>query len=87
MWEDYPEPELIAEVSRTPVPMLLIAGAADWNTPVPLVRVCFETVETPPGQRMEDFGGSGYAPFQTETDRFMETERSILAGLAAETIE
>ena len=47
MWAEYRARDLIAEVPRMPVPMLLIAGASDWNTPVPLVRVWFETVEAP----------------------------------------
>jgi len=82
MWSEYRARDLIAEVPLIPVPMLLIAGASDWNTPVPLVRDWFETVEAPLGKRIEVFDGSGHAPFLTEPDRFVETVRGFAAGLA-----
>lgn len=82
MWAEYRARDLIAEVPLMPVPMLLIAGASDWNTPVPLGREWFETVEAPLGKRMEVFDGSGHAPFLTETDRFVETVRGFAAGIA-----
>lgn len=82
MWDAYLAHDLIAEVPRMPVPMLLIAGARDWNTPVPLVQAWFAAVEAPLGKRMEVFDGSGHAPFLTETDRFVETVRGFAAGLA-----
>ena len=82
MWAEYLARDLIAEVPRLPVPMLLIAGARDWNTPVPLAREWFETVEAPLGKRMEVFDGSGHAPFLTETARFVETVRGFAAGIA-----
>jgi pimeloyl-ACP methyl ester carboxylesterase len=87
MWDAYLSHDLIAEVPRMPVPMLLISGAQDWNTPVPLVRDWFETVEAPLGKRMEVFDGSGHAPFLTETDRFVETVRGFAAGIAAGNLE
>lgn len=87
MWAEYLARDLIAEVPRMPVPMLLISGAQDWNTPVPLVRDWFETVEAPLGKRMEVFDGSGHAPFLTETDRFVETVRGFPAGIAAGNLE
>lgn len=87
MWTDYLSRDLIAEVPRMPVPMVLIAGARDWNTPVPLVRDWFETVEAPLGKRMEVFDGSGHAPFLTETDRFVEMVRGFAEEIADGTIE
>ncbi|KPQ15403.1 MAG: putative hydrolases or acyltransferases (alpha/beta hydrolase superfamily) [Rhodobacteraceae bacterium HLUCCO18] len=77
MWAEYLERDLIAEVPVMPVPMLLISGASDWNTPVPLVQEWFETVEAPQGKRIEVFDGSGHAPFLTETGSFVETVRSF----------
>ncbi len=82
MWAEYLARDLIAEVPVMPVPMLLISGASDMNTPVPLVQEWFAAVEAPRGKRMEVFGGSGHAPFLTETDRFVETVRGFAAGLA-----
>lgn len=77
MWAEYLERDLIADVPVMPVPMLLISGASDWNTPVPLVQEWFETVEAPQGKRIEVFHGSGHAPFLTETGSFVETVRSF----------
>jgi pimeloyl-ACP methyl ester carboxylesterase len=82
MWAEYLARDLLADVPAMPVPMLLISGASDWNTPVPLVREWFGTVEAPEGKWMEVFDASGHAPFLTETDRFVETVRSF----AAETV-
>jgi pimeloyl-ACP methyl ester carboxylesterase len=87
MWAEYLARDLIAEVPRMPVPMLLISGAQDWNTPVPLVQEWFAAVEAPLGKRMEVFGGSSHAPFLTETDRFVETVRGFAAGIAAGNLE
>ncbi len=83
MWDAYLARDLIAEVPRMPVPMLLIAGAHDWNTPVPLVQEWLAVVEAPPGTRMEVFDGSGHAPFLTETDRFVEMVRGFAADIGA----
>jgi len=83
MWAEYLARDLIAEVRVMPVPMLLISGASDWNTPVPLVRDWFQTVEAPLGKRMEVFDGSGHAPFLTETDRFVEMVRGFAARIAS----
>ncbi len=87
MWTEYLARDLIAEVPRMPVPMVLIAGAQDWNTPVRLVRDWFETVEASLGKRMEVFDGSGHAPFLTETDRFVEMVRGFAAEIADGTIQ
>lgn len=87
MWTEYLARDLIAEVPRMPVPMVLIAGARDWNTPVRLVRDWFETVEASLGKRMEVFDGSGHAPFLTETDRFVEMVRGFAAEIADGTIQ
>jgi pimeloyl-ACP methyl ester carboxylesterase len=77
MWTDYLSRDLIAEVSVMPVPMLLISGASDWNTPVPLVREWFEAVEAPHGKKLVIFDASGHAPFLTETSRFIEAVRKF----------
>ncbi len=79
MWAEYLSRDLIAEVPVMPVPMLLISGASDMNTPVALVRDWFEAVEAPRGKWMESFGGSGHAPFLNETARFVETVRRFTA--------
>jgi len=52
MWANYQRRELIDEVPRTPVPMLVIAGAQDMNTPVPLAREWLGRVEAPEGKRL-----------------------------------
>lgn len=87
MWPEYLSHDLIAEVQHIPVPMLLIAGASDWNTPVPLVQNWFNAVEAPQGKRMEIFAASGHAPFLTETERFVETVRRFGAELTREATE
>ena len=82
MWEEYLARDLIAEVPVMPVPILLVSGALDMNTPVPLVRQWFAAVEAPRGKRMELFSASGHAPFLTETARFVETVRAFGSELA-----
>ncbi|SNT71499.1 alpha/beta fold hydrolase [Paracoccus seriniphilus] len=81
MWDEYLVRDLIAEVPVMPVPMLLISGAQDWNTPVELVREWFAAVEAPQGKRMEVFDQSGHAPFLTETARFVDTVRGFAAEI------
>jgi pimeloyl-ACP methyl ester carboxylesterase len=75
MWPDYLERDLMREVPVMPVPMLLIAGARDLNTPAALVEAWFDAVEAPKGKQMVVFEASGHAPFLTETLRFEETVR------------
>ncbi len=60
-----------------PVPMLLISGARDMNTPVELAYEWFEAVEAGEGKRMVVFEDSGHAPFLTETNRFIKTLRGF----------
>ena len=77
MWPEYLERNLIDEVPRMPVPILVIAGADDMNTPIPLVRDWLTQVESPEGKRLVIFEASGHAPFLTETDRFVTLVRSF----------
>jgi len=83
MWQDYLARDLLAEVPVMPIPMLLIAGAQDWNTPVLLVQEWFAAVDARQGKRMEIFENSGHAPFLTETERFTETVRTFGADVVA----
>lgn len=78
MWPDYRARDLIAEVPRMPVPMLVIAGARDRNTPLALVREWLARVEAPRGARLAVFEDSGHAPFLTETERFVTTVAAFL---------
>ena len=82
MWAEYLSRDLFADVPQMPVPMLLISGAQDMNTPVALMQAWFEDVEAPQGKRLEVFEASGHAPFLTETARFVETVRRFGAELA-----
>ncbi len=87
MWADYLRRDLFVEVSRMPLPMLLISGAHDMNTPVALVRKWFEVVEAPQGKRMVVLDGSGHAPFLTETPCFVETVRGFGTALVGSEAE
>lgn len=82
MWAEYLSRDLLVDVPEMPVPMLLIAGASDWNTPIRLERDWFEAVEARQGKRMAVFDGSGHAPFLTETVLFVETVRGFAVGIA-----
>ncbi len=81
MWPAYRARDLIAEVPAMPVPMLLISGARDLNTPVELAAEWFEAVDAPHGKRHEIFEASGHAPFLTEPARFADTIRSFAQSL------
>jgi pimeloyl-ACP methyl ester carboxylesterase len=81
MWQEYLGRNLMEDVRRIPVPMLLVAGAHDMNTPVTLARAWFDTIEAPRGKQMVVFEGSGHAPFLTETPRFVEAVRRFGADL------
>jgi len=81
MWPEYLRRDLIADVPRIPVPMLLISGAQDMNTPVLLVREWVDALEAPQGKRLVVFNASGHAPFLTETSRYIEAVRSFGIGL------
>ena len=81
MWPDYRARDLIAEVSVMPVPMLLISGAQDLNTPVELAAEWFDMVAAPEGKRHEVFETSGHAPFLTEPERFAKAVRRFARSL------
>ncbi|MFN4128955.1 MAG: alpha/beta fold hydrolase [Paracoccaceae bacterium] len=84
MWPDYRSRDLMAEVPEIPVPMLLISGAQDLNTPFELVAGWNEAVEAPRGKRHEIFARSGHAAFLTEPDRFAQILRSFAKSLRSE---
>ena len=84
MWPDYRRHDLIAEVPVMPVPMLLISGAQDLNTPVELTTEWFDSVQAPQGKRHLVFEGSGHAPFLTEPERFAASLRSFAISLRRE---
>lgn len=81
MWPDYRARDLMAEVPVMPVPMLLISGARDLNTPVELAAEWFDGVEAPRGKRHEVFDASGHAPFLTEPARFAAAVRGFAGAL------
>ncbi len=80
MWPDYRARDLMVELRALPVPLLLISGARDLNTPVELAAEWFDSVAAPQGKRHEVFDASGHAPFLTEPDRFTETLRDFVRG-------
>jgi len=84
MWPDYVQRDLFEEVPVMPVPMLLVSGAQDINTPVALAREWFEAVEAPQGKEMVVLDRSGHAPFLTETSHFIETVRNFGSALVRE---
>ena len=81
MWPEYRARDLIAEVPVMPVPMLLISGGRDLNTPVELATEWFDAVAAPEGKRHEVFETSGHAPFLTEPERFAEAVRRFARSL------
>lgn len=83
MWPDYLARDLVKEVPVMPVPMLLISGAYDMNTPVALVKEWFNKVQAPAGKAMEIFDASGHAPFITETEHFIEVVHDWAALIAS----
>ena len=84
MWPDYRARELMAGVPLMPVPMLLISGARDLNTPVELVVEWFEAAEAPQDKRHLVFETSGHAPVLTEPVRFVDEIRKFAASLRSE---
>ncbi len=80
MWPDYRARDLITEVPMMPVPMLLISGAQDLNTPVELAAEWFDAVEAPQGKQHEVFDRSGHAPFLSEPERFARSLRRFAPG-------
>ncbi len=81
MWPDYQTRDLLAEVPVMPVPMLLISGARDLNTPVELAEDWFQAVEAPRGKRHLVFQRSGHAPFLSAPESFTRALRDFAAGL------
>ena len=84
MWPEYRARDLMAEVPEMPVPMLLISGGRDLNTPVELASEWFDAVAAPKGKRHEVFEGSGHAPFLTEPERFARSLRDFVAEVEGE---
>ena len=83
MWPDYRARDLIANVPVMPVPMLLISGARDLNTPVELATEWFDAVEAPQGKHREVFATSGHAPFLTAPAPFAQRLRDFARSLPA----
>ncbi len=81
MWPDYRSRELFAEVPMMPVPMFLISGAHDMNTPHALTQAHFAFADAPMGKRFFTFEDSGHAPFFSEPQRFLATLREIRATI------
>jgi len=81
MWPDYRSRDLIAEVQVMPVPMLLISGMHDLNTPMELASDWFDLVEAPQGKRHVFLEDSGHAPFLTEPDQFSEVVIKIAESI------
>lgn len=79
MWPDYRARDLMAEVPRMPVPMLLVSGARDLHTPLEPAGEWFDAVDAPQGKQHEVFAASGHAPFLTEPGRFTERARAFAA--------
>lgn len=77
MWPEYLARDLRSEVQEMPVPMLLISGAKDMNTPVDLVRQWVDLVAAPQGKRMMVIDGSGHAFFLTDGDLFVAVVRKF----------
>lgn len=77
MWPDHRSRDLMAEVPEMPVPMRLISGARDLNTPVELAADWFQAVEAPRGKRQLVFAQSVRAPFLTEPERFTDALRRV----------
>ncbi len=83
MWTEYLSRDLIRDVPEMPVPMLLISGAQDMNTPVALVRAWFDAVDAQKGKRMIVLDGSGHAPFLSETAHFVAAVRGFRGDVMA----
>ena len=77
MWPDYRSRDLAIDVPVMPVPMLLISGARDLNTPAELAAEWFDRVSALQGKRHLILEDSGHAPFLTEPERFNEALRSF----------
>ncbi|MCC5991941.1 MAG: alpha/beta hydrolase, partial [Rhodobacteraceae bacterium] len=84
MWPDYRARDLMADVPVMPVPMLLISGAADLNTPVEMAAEWFDVVEAPQRKQHLIFEFSGHAPFLTEPERFAEAVRRFASSPRSE---
>jgi pimeloyl-ACP methyl ester carboxylesterase len=84
MWTDYRSRDLLTEVPQMPVPMLLISGAKDLNTPIELTADWFQAVEAPKGKRHLVFAQSGHAPFLIEPAHFIESLRTFATNLRNE---
>lgn len=83
MWEEYRRQDLISDIPVMPVPLYLISGAHDMNTPPQLSNAWLRMVEAPMGRRHIVFEHSGHAPFLTEPALFIQTLRDIAAELAS----
>lgn len=81
MWEEYHRQDLIADVPEMPVPLFLISGAQDMNTPARLSAEWLRMVAAPAGKRHIIFERSGHAPFLSEPERFAQTLRQIAREL------
>ena len=81
MWEEYRRQDLIAELPDMPVPIYLISGARDMNTPAQLSDAWLRMVNATGGKRHVIFEESGHAPFLTEPALFIETVRQVARDL------
>ena len=81
MWDEYRRQDLMTELPEMPVPVYLISGARDMNTPPELSDAWLQMIEAPMGRQHLVFEQSGHAPFLTEPARFTDALRQIGAEL------
>ena len=78
-WDEFWDVDLLADATSFEVPVLLIAGAHDKATPVPLVREYFAAIRAP-SKELVIFENSGHHPQIEESARFQRVITDKLLG-------
>lgn len=72
MWDDpaYRSFNAIKDIPRLEVPVYLLNGAQDYNTPASLTGQYFDLLEAPSGKQLVIFKASAHTPFLREAETF-----------------
>jgi len=72
LWDDIANINLFEQVPKLDVPVYLIAGKHDYNTPTELVKEYFEQLEAPEGKHFVLFENAAHMPEFEEPQRFYQ---------------
>ncbi len=83
LWREVVSAHLIETAKSLPVPVFLLEGRHDWNTPVALAQTWYDQLQAPKKEWFW-FEESAHSPIKEEPEKWGTCVRGILNGLIAD---